>query len=138
MTDAEIKTLIDDLNMRADMARDLTMSDEPDEEDLAFVLALRLGASALTQLLAERQGQPIETAPKDRPVIIQITDATREPIVGEAQWREDGEGGDWWWAGTKPGDYYTGPISDINFGEPTHWWPLPAPIAQVVHPKLNT
>lgn len=71
--------------------------------------------------------QPIETALKDRPVIIQVTDETRDPIVGEAQWHDDGDGGDWWWANTSPGDYYSGPISEMNFGKPTHWMPLPLP-----------
>lgn len=47
-------------------------------------------------------------------------------IVGEAIWHVDAEDrGDWWWAGTGPGDYYADPISIANFNAPTHWRPLP-------------
>lgn len=51
----------------------------------------------------------------------------REPIVGEAIWRVDEDGrGDWWWAGTGPGDFYADPIIQTN-AAPTHWQPLPPP-----------
>lgn len=58
------------------------------------------------------------------PVILCVTDADRPGIVGEAWRHEDGE---WWWAGTAPGDYYDDPISQTNYGQPTHWMPLPPP-----------
>lgn len=55
-------------------------------------------------------------------VIVAVTCPDREPIVGEAWRAEDGE---WWWAGTAPGEYHDDPISECNFGEVTHWMPMP-------------
>lgn len=59
--------------------------------------------------------QPIETAPKDRPIIVSNGEA-----VGEAQYHESAEG--WWWAGYHPTD-----ASDGCVWQPAHWMPLPAP-----------
>ncbi len=70
--------------------------------------------------------QPIDTAPKDgTSVILAVTGGPNGPAIGEARWHE-AYGGDWWWAGNSPGDYWGGPISEIQLGMPTHWWPLPA------------
>lgn len=74
--------------------------------------------------------QPISTAPKDgTPVIVAVPTKDLDGFhVGEAYYDpENYEGGDWWWAGTGYGDYHGGPISDINFHQPSHWMPLPAP-----------
>jgi hypothetical protein len=74
--------------------------------------------------------QPIETAPRDgTSVILAVTGGKNGPVVGEARWWEEWEehGGDWYWAGNTPGDYHGGPISEINFGTPSHWMPMPEP-----------
>jgi len=83
-------------------------------------------AKIVRQLLEERQWREIESAPKDgTPVIIAVTG--RETIVGEARWWEVGDDSDWFWVGHGPGDYYGAPLSEVNFGSPTHWMPLPLP-----------
>jgi hypothetical protein len=76
--------------------------------------------------LTEIDWLPIETAPKDAtPVILAVTGGPRGPVLGEARWHDDDYGGDWWWAGTSPGDYGCSSISEIQFGKPTHWMPMP-------------
>ena len=59
--------------------------------------------------------RPIETAPRDRDVLV-----TNDTAVGEARYHEDHDG--WWWANTHPTDYVDGKV-----WQPTHWQPLPAP-----------
>lgn len=72
---------------------------------------------------------PIDTAPKDGTnVILAVMGGPNGPAIGEARWW-DNDGGDWWWAGNSPGDYHGGPVSEINFGMPTHWMPMPEPPA---------
>ena len=74
--------------------------------------------------------QPIETAPMDRKsIIVAVPTFDKDDwIVGEAFFDpENYEGGDWWWAGTSYGDYYGGPISEINHWPPSYWMPLPPP-----------
>lgn len=73
----------------------------------------------------DRAWQPIDTAPKDVNVIIAVMAEGHETLVGEARFWSGA--GDWWWGGTTPEDYFAGPISEINFGAPTHWMPLPPP-----------
>ena len=72
--------------------------------------------------------QPIETAPKDNTAVIIAVPTEHKDgfIVGEAYFNPE-QGGDWWWAGTSSGDYYAGPIIEMNFWNPTHWQPLPPP-----------
>jgi len=56
--------------------------------------------------------QPIETAPKDIPVIV-----WDDPIMGEAYY--DGEDDTWWWCNTGRGDYTAVSVY------PTLWHPMP-------------
>ncbi len=88
---------------------------------------------AATDALHERGDgwQPIETAPKDGTfVIICVSHETRDPVIGEARFLPatrffDAE---WWWQGCAPEQYINcEPISQTNFGKPTHWQPLPTP-----------
>lgn len=58
--------------------------------------------------------QPIDTAPKEQPVIVWCDGA-----IGEAYYDDDH--GDWWWANTSRDDYLSSKIS------PTLWRPVPAP-----------
>lgn len=58
--------------------------------------------------------QPIETAPKDKSIIV-----WDDGIIGEGYY--DGEDGSWWWANISRHDYTGSPIY------PTLWQPLPAP-----------
>lgn len=63
--------------------------------------------------------QPIETAPMNgKSIIIAVPTLEKDDwIVGEAFFDpENYEGWDWWWAGTSYGDYYGGPISEIESG----------------------
>lgn len=70
---------------------------------------------------------------QNNPAIVAVTDANRSDIVGEAWRHEDGE---WWWAGTGPGDYYDNPISEIQYGHVTHWMPLP--LGPTVTPRKSS
>jgi hypothetical protein len=56
--------------------------------------------------------QPIETAPKDVPIIV-----LDDPMMGEAYYHADE--GTWWWCNTGPGEYTGRPIF------PTLWHPMP-------------
>ncbi len=76
-------------------------------------------ADALEALAAERDGQPIETAPTDgTPVIIAVTDginlggAPVDDAVGEARYRD----GEWYWAGAVFG--YGDPVSELTSSPP--------------------
>ena len=76
--------------------------------------------------------RPIKTAPKQPTLraIVAVTGGQNGPVVGEAWWFEDGlleDGGEWWWAGTHPMEYGSSPISETNYGEVSHWMPLPEP-----------
>jgi hypothetical protein len=74
--------------------------------------------------------QPIETAPKDRTAVIVAAPTMDQDgyIVGEAYFDPGRNNlGDWWWAGTDYGDYHSGPMSDLDHRQPTHWMPLPEP-----------
>lgn len=74
-----------------------------------------------------RGWRTIDSAPRDgTSIILAVTGGINGPVIGEARWHY-ADGGDWWWAGNAPGDYHGGPISEINFGVPTHWQPLPLP-----------
>ena len=90
-----------------------------------FLTALQSG-----HVGAVERWQPIATcraAGQAETVIIAVTCPDRGTVVGEA-WRADD--GEWWWAGTTPSDYYDDPIREINFGDVTHWMPMPdAPAA---------
>lgn len=80
--------------------------------------------------MTTQEWQPIETAPKDKTnVIVAVPTQYMDGYhVGEAYFDpEHYGGGDWWWSGTYYGDYHAGPISDVNWHEPTHWMPLPSP-----------
>ncbi len=79
------------------------------------------------RLRSSREWQPIETAPKDEDIIVAVMAAGHEPSIGEARFWSDGGTWepDWWWQGTTPKDYYVGPISEMNFGTPTHWMRKP-------------
>lgn len=83
-------------------------------------------ADMIEALAAERDGQPIETAPTDgTPVIIAVTDGVNlggvsvDDVVGEARYMA----GEWYWAGFIMG--HGDPVSEINYGHPTRWWPMP-------------
>lgn len=85
--------------------------------------------SALRERVEALEGawQPIgscEATGKGNSVLVAVTHAERESVVGEA-WRD--EDGEWWWANTDYGDYYADPISQINYGRVSHWRPLPDP-----------
>lgn len=83
-------------------------------------------ADMIEALAAERDGQPIETAPTDgTSVIIAVTDGVNldgvsvDDVVGEARYMA----GEWYWAGAVFG--YGDPVSEMNYGHPTRWWPMP-------------
>lgn len=84
-------------------------------------------------LLAERQWQPIETAPKDgTPVLLAVRNGDRR-LVGEAWFNpftetSDGPDGAWWWANESSGEYHADAI--YMRWTITHWMPLPAPPAE--------
>ena len=82
----------------------------------AAVNFLRTHSAEIAGALRDADGwQPIESAPRDRPVIV-----TNGEAVGEARYLES-DGG-WWWAGYHPTD-----AADGYVWQPTHWRPLPAP-----------
>ena len=85
----------------------------------AAVNFLRTHSAEIAGALRDADGwQPIESAPRDRPVIV-----TNGEAVGEARYLES-DGG-WWWAGYHPTD-----AADGYVWQPTHWRPLPAPPTQ--------
>lgn len=72
--------------------------------------------------------QPIDTAPKDGTrILICVTHEEKEPNIGVGQWYEPSKHwpGDWWWDGCSPNVEWSEPISEMNFGTPTHWMQLP-------------
>lgn len=86
-------------------------------ENCAYVIGRALLADAKAQKPVA--WLDIESAPKDRPVIVAV-ERQGDPkwVVGEAHYYEDGEA--WYWAGNDPSDSWGGPIY------PTYWQPLPA------------
>lgn len=79
-------------------------------------LTERTHSAEIAGALRDAEGwRPIESAPRDQPVIV-----TNGESVGEASYHESDNG--WWWAGYHPTD-----ASDGYVWQPTHWRPLPAP-----------
>ncbi|OKP79816.1 hypothetical protein BTE77_06925 [Ensifer adhaerens] len=100
--------------------------------DLRKASAVLKAKSPSSDRAASEGWQPIETAPKDKtPVIVAVLDKDCDGFsVGEAYFDpEHYEDGDWWWAGTRADDWGAGPISDVNYHNPSLWRPLPAPPA---------
>ena len=87
---------------------------ELNDSGVALSAALALPRSPGEPVACPDGWKPIETAPKDRSVII----VSEKGAVGEAQWEE---GAGWYWAGHHSTDHYGYQIW------PTHWQPLPAP-----------
>ncbi len=66
--------------------------------------------------------QPIETAPKDVPILIAVRGKNKLPgLVGEASYSTEEEG--WFWAQENAFDH----SALTSNWTPTHWMPLPQP-----------
>jgi hypothetical protein len=82
-------------------------------------------ANRLQELVTWRT---IATAPMDgASIIVAVTggvnpSGSKVPaVIGEAYWSD----GEWWWSATGPKQYATDPISECNYGNVSHWMPLP-------------
>jgi len=79
----------------------------------------------------------ISTAPKDGTyVLLAVPHYESGWNIGEAYFdQQSRDGGDWWWAGTSDGDYWSSPLSESNHHPPSHWQPLPLPPVASTNPE---